>query len=74
MYVGVWQHIPRHSHLSATAHTVPSAKPILIPLTSSLYVPGKLSDPENVLVDVGARYFVEKVGRLYLLSLANCLC
>lgn len=37
------------------------AKPLLVPLTSSLYVPGKLADPENVLVDVGARYYVEKV-------------
>merc|ERR1712093_212522 len=36
------------------------SKPLLVPLTSSLYVPGKLADPENVLVDVGARYFVEK--------------
>lgn len=38
-----------------------TAKPLLIPLTSSLYVPGKLADAENVLVDVGARYYVEKV-------------
>lgn len=41
-----------------------AAKPLLVPLTSSLYVPGKLADPENVLVDVGARYYVEKVGGL----------
>ncbi|PWW76324.1 Prefoldin alpha subunit [Tuber magnatum] len=35
-------------------------KAILVPLTSSLYVPGTLSDTENVLVDVGTGYYVEK--------------
>ncbi|WFD29434.1 peptidylprolyl isomerase [Malassezia sp. CBS 17886] len=35
----------------------------LIPLTASLYVPGHLSDPEHVLVDIGTGYYVEK--RLY---------
>ncbi|KAJ8090366.1 subunit of tubulin prefoldin [Marasmius tenuissimus] len=35
-------------------------KPILVPLTNSLYVPGKLSDPEHVLVDIGTGYFVKK--------------
>ena len=39
-----------------------AAKPLLVPLTSSLYVPGKLASSDNVLVDVGARYFVEKVS------------
>ena len=37
-------------------------KTILVPLTSSLYVPGKLSNVETVIVDVGTGYFVEKVG------------
>jgi hypothetical protein len=36
-------------------------KKILIPLTSSLYVPGRIKDTENVLVDVGTGYFVDKV-------------
>lgn len=40
----------------------PSDKTTLIPLTSSLYVPGKLADCENVIVDVGTGYFVEKVS------------
>ncbi|GAA99946.1 uncharacterized protein L969DRAFT_95872 [Mixia osmundae IAM 14324] len=35
-------------------------KDILVPLTSSLYVSGKLSDTSNVIVDVGTGYFVEK--------------
>ena len=35
-------------------------KPILVPLTSSLYVPGKLVDSEHVLVDIGTGFYVEK--------------
>lgn len=38
-------------------------KPILVPLTSSLYVPGTLADTDNVIVDVGTGFYVEKVGR-----------
>ncbi|OJJ49707.1 hypothetical protein ASPZODRAFT_128217 [Penicilliopsis zonata CBS 506.65] len=33
---------------------------ILVPLTSSLYVKGKLTDREKVLVDVGTGFYVEK--------------
>lgn len=36
-------------------------KTILVPLTNSLYVPGKLCDLENVIVDVGTGYYVKKV-------------
>ncbi|KAI9032728.1 prefoldin, alpha subunit [Phycomyces nitens] len=35
-------------------------KTILVPLTSSLYVPGKLSNVEKVIVDVGTGYYIEK--------------
>ncbi|KAK7144943.1 hypothetical protein R3I94_011130 [Phoxinus phoxinus] len=35
-------------------------KELLVPLTSSMYVPGKLHDVNHVLVDVGTGYFVEK--------------
>lgn len=35
-------------------------KPLLVPLTSSLYVPGALASTEHVLVDVGTGYYVEK--------------
>ncbi|KAG9016760.1 subunit of tubulin prefoldin [Tulasnella sp. 427] len=35
-------------------------KTILIPLTNSLYVPGKLKDPDYVIVDVGTGYYVKK--------------
>jgi len=35
-------------------------KPLLVPLTSSLYVPGTLASTETVLVDVGTGFYVEK--------------
>ncbi|RVX16296.1 putative prefoldin subunit 5 [Vitis vinifera] len=34
-------------------------KKMLVPLTASLYVPGKLDDADKVLVDVGTGYFIE---------------
>jgi len=44
-------------------------KTVLVPLTSSLYVPGKLRDVENVIVDVGTGYYVQKVrGYVILLT------
>ncbi|KAF9530703.1 prefoldin subunit 5 [Crepidotus variabilis] len=38
-------------------------KTILVPLTNSLYIPGKLSDPEHVIVDVGTGYYVKKTRK-----------
>ncbi|CAD7680254.1 unnamed protein product [Nyctereutes procyonoides] len=35
---------------------------LLVPLTSSMYVPGKLHDVEHVLIDVGTGYYVEKTA------------
>lgn len=32
----------------------------MVPLTSSLYVPGIMEENEKVLVEVGAGYFIEK--------------
>ena len=43
-------------------------KTILVPLTNSLYVPGKLRDVEHVIVDVGTGYYVKKVRALYPFS------
>ncbi|KAN0060616.1 subunit of tubulin prefoldin [Thecaphora frezii] len=37
-----------------------AGKTTLVPLTSSLYVPGKLADVDNVIVDIGTGYYVEK--------------
>ncbi|KAL9031720.1 MAG: hypothetical protein Q9196_000268 [Gyalolechia fulgens] len=36
--------------------------PILVPLTPSLYVPGKLASTETVLVDVGTGFYIEKTS------------
>lgn len=35
---------------------------MLVPLTSSLYVPGRITDPEHVVVDIGTGYYVKKVS------------
>ena len=35
-----------------------SKKEILVPITSSLYIPGKCSDIKSVMIEVGANYFV----------------
>jgi len=35
-------------------------KPLLVPLTSSLYVPGTLASSTHVLVDVGTGFFIER--------------
>lgn len=35
-------------------------KPIMVPLTSSVYVAGKIKHPDSFIVDVGTNYFVEK--------------
>ncbi|KAI1495498.1 putative prefoldin subunit 5 [Biscogniauxia marginata] len=35
-------------------------KPILVPLTSSLYVRGNLSSASHVVVDIGTGFYVEK--------------
>lgn len=48
-----------------------AGKEILIPLTSSLYVPGKLTDVENVVIDVGTGYYVKKVSQPSSTSLAR---
>mmetsp|Transcript_11233 Transcript_11233/g.30827 ORF Transcript_11233/g.30827 Transcript_11233/m.30827 type:complete len:169 (-) Transcript_11233:100-606(-) len=37
-----------------------TGKTILVPLTQSLYVPGKIADAERVLVDVGTGYYMNK--------------
>lgn len=44
----------------AQANEVITGTPILVPLTTSLYVPGKLADTSKVLVDVGTGFYVEK--------------
>lgn len=47
---------------------------ILIPLTSSLYVPGKLADRQKVIVDIGTGFYVEKVTSSPFLPTAYSHC
>ncbi|KAJ0177739.1 hypothetical protein K1T71_006612 [Dendrolimus kikuchii] len=35
-------------------------KTILVPLTSSMYVPGSLTDVNNVIIDIGTGYYAQK--------------
>ena len=35
-------------------------KEVMVPMTSSLYVPAKLEEVDKVLVEVGASYFIEQ--------------
>lgn len=35
-------------------------KPLIVPLTSSLYITGQVGDVTKVMVDVGTGYFIEK--------------
>tara|TARA_B110000444_G_scaffold252383_1_gene281630 strand:- start:788 stop:1159 length:372 start_codon:yes stop_codon:yes gene_type:complete len=37
--------------------------PMLVPVTESLYVPGKVGATDKVLVDIGTGYFVEKTPK-----------
>ncbi|KXJ25692.1 prefoldin subunit 5 [Exaiptasia diaphana] len=37
-----------------------TGKQILVPLSSSMYVPGTLEDIKSVMVDIGTGYFAEK--------------
>lgn len=46
---------------------------MLIPLTSSVYVPGKMADIGKVMVDVGTGYFMEKVGHIVDAAPICCL-
>jgi len=47
---------------NVVSHLTPEddGKEMLVPLTNTLYVPGKLVKPDELLVDVGAGYFVPK--------------
>lgn len=38
-------------------------KPIMVPLTESVYVPGKIKDPNKLLIELGTGYFAEKTSK-----------
>lgn len=44
-------------------------KEILVPLTNSLYVKGKISRPDRVLVDIGTGFYIEKVSKTHVLQI-----
>lgn len=57
----------KFNECKATVKVVSSSenenKELLVPLTSSLYVPGQIVDCDKVMVDVGTGYFVEKTSK-----------
>uniref|UniRef100_A0A1A9ZZ25 Prefoldin subunit 5 n=1 Tax=Glossina pallidipes TaxID=7398 RepID=A0A1A9ZZ25_GLOPL len=44
---------------------------ILVPLTSSMYIPGRIKDLDNFILDVGTGYYVEKRSRATFISFQN---
>jgi prefoldin alpha subunit len=38
-------------------------KDVMVPLTESVYVPGKIRDPSKLLVDIGTGFYVEKSSK-----------
>lgn len=47
--------------IAAGVATQKQGAPLLVPLTTSLYVPGTLASGDTVVVDVGTGFYVEKV-------------
>mmetsp|Transcript_7819 Transcript_7819/g.25967 ORF Transcript_7819/g.25967 Transcript_7819/m.25967 type:complete len:160 (+) Transcript_7819:35-514(+) len=43
-----------------TLRTETEGKPMLVPMTESLYVPGRMGSVATVTVDIGTGYYVEK--------------
>jgi Prefoldin subunit len=64
----ITSHLPFLHVRPCTRLTTCRDKTILVPLTSSLYVPGKLRDVENVVIDVGTGYYVQKVRDIFSLT------
>jgi prefoldin alpha subunit len=40
--------------------SLPAGHQVMVPLTESLYVPGKLLDPQHVFVEIGTNFLVPK--------------
>jgi len=49
-----------------TFHSDWENREILVPLTSSMYVPGRVKDLNNFVIDIGTGYYIEKVLLEYL--------
>lgn len=55
--------IARLTSSKENAASIGKMKPntqVMVPLTSSIYVPGRVTDTSKVLIDVGTGFFVEK--------------
>mmetsp|Transcript_43983 Transcript_43983/g.106074 ORF Transcript_43983/g.106074 Transcript_43983/m.106074 type:complete len:166 (+) Transcript_43983:84-581(+) len=50
---------------SAVSELSPASegKEVMVPLTESVYVPGKIRDPNKLLVEIGTGFFVEKSSK-----------
>ena len=51
--------------ISAVSEITPATegKEVMVPLTESVYVPGKIREPNRLLVDIGTGFFVEKSSK-----------
>lgn len=54
------RHAKAKYRASKNALEVIDAREILVPLTASVYVPGRLVDSNNFMVEIGTGYYVEK--------------
>jgi prefoldin alpha subunit len=54
-----------HASISAVSEITPASegKEVLVPLTESVYVPGKIRDPNKLLVELGTGFFAEKSSK-----------
>jgi prefoldin alpha subunit len=54
-----------HQSSKAVEQITPASdnKEILLPLTESVYVPGRIKEPTKLLVDIGTGFYVEKTSK-----------
>ena len=53
-------------------YSVSADQPMLLPLTSALYVSAKLASHDSILLDIGTGYYAE-VGSLHLTVITHVL-
>ena len=58
-------HVRLNAAKTAISEIPPTAdgKEIMVPLTASLYVPGRIREPNKMMVDIGTGFFVEKTSK-----------
>ena len=51
--------------MSAVSEITPASegKEVMVPLTESVYVPGKIREPNKMLVEIGTGFYVEKTSK-----------